>query len=104
MDYSKTDQQLRNIGEGLKELDKENNALLFMRINAKNGEVYTQVMGNFKNLSKMIAITMINDESFRSLVFQALREFSLLRLHTEDDCKKCKDSDCKARKANYKEE
>lgn len=108
MDYTKTDQQLRNIGEGLKEIDEENNFSIFLRGNAKNGEIYSQVIGKGKNLTKMISITMLKDERFRSLIFEALGEFSLMKLHyhehTESDCKKCNDPDCKSRKADYEKD
>lgn len=106
MDYTKTDEQLRNIAEGLRDLDSENNAFLCLRINTENREICTQVTGSVGNVVNMIALTMQDNEKFREVILQAISRYSLLKLansHTPEECMKCKDIDCRVRKADYKE-
>lgn len=97
MDYTKTDEQLRNIAQGLYELDPEHNAQLSIRINLENKEIYFTAFGSKNTMLKMVTLAMRQHPEFKSMVISALGALSILDGHNANICSKCDDTTCKAR-------
>jgi hypothetical protein len=105
MDYTKTDEQLKNIMDGLREIDPVNNAFVYLRANRTNKEIRSGVSGNPSTVINMIASTMLETEDFKHIIFGAVARFAELSARNRhEDCGKCNEPNCPVRKQEYKGE
>lgn len=104
MDYTKTDEQLKNIAQGLYELDPENNAQLSIRINTENKEIYFTAFGSKSTMLSMVTLAMRQHPEFKNMVISALGAVAFLETHHGNMCSTCRDTECKARKSKERED